>query len=132
MRTSWFGSLTRITADVDFVFLDADNGLEVKSKPYGRKWSSKFLYWREVEELWSLGKSLLIYQHFIREKRPVFVNRMLEAVRLSTPGSLVEAFSTVNVVFLMALQPEHHKRHDAIVGSVQDRWKRRIKHWDGP
>ena len=132
MRTSWFSSLTRVIADVDLVFLDPDNGLEVKSKLYGRKRSSKFLYWREVEELWSLGKSLLIYQHFIREKRPVFVQRMLEAVRLATPGSLVEAFSTVNVVFLMALQPQHHNRHDAIVDSVQDRWKGRINHREGP
>ena len=130
-RSEWFGALTGDLNDVDFVFLDPDNGLEVKSLPYGRKRSSKFLYWREVEELWSLGKSLLIYQHFIREKRPVFVQRMLEAVRLATPGSLVEAFSTVNVVFLMALQPEHHNRHDAIVGSVQDRWRGRINHWEG-
>jgi hypothetical protein len=78
--------------------LDPDNGLETRSKPYGRKGSSKFLYWHEVKELWSTSTSLLIYRHFIRAKRQRFVGRMLESLRDATPGSVVEAFSTANVV----------------------------------
>lgn len=46
--------------------------LEVKSKPYGRKNSSKYLYWREVEALWPLGKSLLIFQYFYSRKAVQF------------------------------------------------------------
>ena len=67
-RRVWFRQLSNVAKESDLVFLDPDNGLEVKSKPYGRKNSSKFAYWREVEALWLAGKSLLIYQHFIREK----------------------------------------------------------------
>lgn len=126
-RMEWFGSLVESARDHDFVFLDPDNGLEVKSKPYGRKNSSKYLYWREVEALWSHEKSLLIYQHYIRESRVEFTQRNLESLRVAAPGSLVEAFSTPHVVFLMALQPPHHGFHKAIVESVLKSWKGQIE-----
>lgn len=127
-RSSWFNSLIQRAQSSDCVFLDPDNGLEVKSKAYGGKDSSKFLYWREVEALWAAGKSLLIYQHFIREKRLNFIQRILEKLSNATPGSFVEAFSTPHVVFLMALQPEHQEFHRAIVSSVQENWAGQIHH----
>lgn len=129
-RKQWFESLHEEAQLYDFVFLDPDNGLEVKSKPYGVRNSSKFLYWREVEALWSSGKSLLIYQHFIREKRVPFTQRILEALKRATPGSSVEAFSTRHVVFLMALQPKHQPFHTEIVATVQEQWADQIKHWE--
>lgn len=128
-RTKWFDLLMNSSAPNDFIFLDPDNGLEVKSRPYGSKNSSKYLYWREVESLWSSEKSLLIYQHFAREKRIRFIQRMLTSLSVSTPGSLVEAFSTPHVVFLMALQPNHQLHRSTILESVQKRWNGQIKHW---
>jgi len=130
LRASWFRSLLKQNQGTDFVFLDPDNGLEVKSRPYGRKGSSKFLYWREVEALWRTRKSLLIYQHFIREKRSAFIQRMLSRLGDAAPGSLVEAFSTPHVVFLMALQPLHQHLHENIVEAVQQNWAGQIRHWD--
>jgi len=125
-RKVWFYSLTQKAHSKDFIFLDPDIGLEVKSKRYGHKGSSKYVYWHEVASLWSLGKSLLIYQHFTREKRNDFIQRMLVTLRKATPGSLVEAFSTSHVVFFMALQPNHHELNTAIVNSIQTRWKGQI------
>lgn len=129
-RNGWFTSLLEQTDAVDIVFLDPDNGLEVKSKPYGKRNSSKFVYWREIESLWSRGKSLLIYQHFIRETRIDFIDRMLGTLSTKTPNSLVEAFSTPHVVFLMALQPEHQRFHEKILATVQQNWAGQIKHWE--
>ena len=128
-RGDWFDTLAKVAKESEFVFLDPDNGLEVKSKPYGKKYSSKYLYWREVKELWSSGKSLLIYQHFIREKRSNFIQGKLDELLHATSGSLVEAFSTSNVVFLMALQPEHQRFHKKIVSSVQKNWEGQIQYW---
>lgn len=128
-RNAWFNSLVQRAQNCDFVFLDPDNGLEVKSRPYGRKDSSKFLYWREVKALWGSGKSLLIYQHFIREKRSLFIKRLMDTLRNATPGSHVEAFSTAHVVFLMALQPEHHRFQKAIIRSVKENWEGQIRPW---
>ena len=129
-RSRWFESLAEKAELYDFVFLDPDNGVEIKSRLYGTKNSSKFLYWREVEALWTSGKSLLIYQHFIREKRVSFIQRMLDALKTETPGSYVEAFSTPHVVFLMALQPNHHSYHSEIVEAVQGQWAGQIQHWE--
>jgi len=130
LRNDWFQSLISMSKGKDLIFLDPDNGLEVKSRPYGRKHSSKFLYWREVESLWRNNNSLLIYQHFIRENRHNYTQRMLNALSDSTRGSLVEAFSTPNVVFLMALQPEHQHLHKPIAETVQRKWEGQIDHWN--
>lgn len=127
-RSSWFKKLLTFTEQSDLVFLDPDNGLEVKSRPYGKSKSSKYLYWEELEALWGMGKSLLVYQHFAREKRPAFIQRMLSVLHKRTPSSLVCAFSTANVVFLLALQPEHQKYYKAIRQSVNQRWGKEIKH----
>ena len=129
-RSAWFASLCQQAEGYDLVFLDPDNGLEVKSKPYGVRNSSKYLYWHEVTALWESGKSLLIFQHYNREKRPPFIQRMLTALSKATPGSLVEAFSTKFVVFLLALQPEHHSLHVPIVNTVQENWAGQIYHWE--
>jgi len=126
-RTSWLSELKEKSINSDLIFLDPDNGLEIKSKKYGTKNSSKFLYWHEVESLWSSGKSLLIYQHFIREKRDVFIERMLNSLSEKTKGSVVDAFSTSNVVFLLALQPEHHEFQLPIKNSVQEKWQHQIQ-----
>jgi hypothetical protein len=127
-RKAWFNALTKCAQGRDFVFLDPDNGCEVQSKPYGRKDSSKYLYWREVETLWVSGKSLLIYQHFIRQKRFDFIQLMLKTLQNATPGSFVEAFSTPHVVFLLSLQPAHQKFREAIICSVQEDWERQLQH----
>lgn len=129
-RSNWFARLAKCAHGCDFVFLDPDNGIEVKSKAYGTKNSSKFVYWREIEALWEAGKSLLIYQHFIREKRINFIQRMLEDLKSKTPVSFVEAFSTPHVVFLMALQPNHKHFHEGIVNLVQENWEGQIQHWE--
>ncbi len=128
-RSSWFELLVKRSQESDLVFLDPDNGFEVESKPYGRKNSSKFVYRHEIEALWSSGKSLLIYQHFIREARLSFIQRMMDTLERATPNSLVEAFSTPHVVFLLALQPNHQCFHEEITNTVQKKWEGQIKHW---
>jgi len=129
-RSQWFDRSMDCLNGIDLVFLDPDNGIGVASKPYGRKYSSKYVYWRQIHRLWSVGKSLLIYQHFIRENRQKFIERMLAELHAKTPGSFVEGFSTVNVLFLLALQPAHQHFHNRICETVQSRWDHRIRQWD--
>jgi len=126
LRSNWIGELISKSKNTELIFLDPDNGLEIKSKKLGTKNSSKFLYWIEVQKLWEEGKSLLIYQHFIREKRESFIERMLQTLSEKTPTSKVEGFLTTNVVFLLALQPCHHQYHQSIINLVESRWKGQI------
>jgi len=123
-RDQWFNNLESRSKGCDLVFLDPDNGLEIKSKPYGRKSSSKYLYWPEVESLWKNGKSLLIYQHFIREERSGFIQKLHGEFTSRTPESKIEAFSTANVVFFLVLQPNHAIHLNPIVRNI-------LKHWQG-
>lgn len=102
-RKDCFQDLLSHAKDSDLVFLDPDNGLEVKSKPCGWKNSSKYLYWNEVKALWQQGKSILIYQHFCREKRQSFIWRLREGLQKNTKGSLIAAFKTSRVVFFLGI-----------------------------
>lgn len=126
-RNRWFYDLLSHSESSDLVFLDPDNGLEIKSKKYGTKDSSKFLYWHEVKSLWETGKSLLIYQHFIREKRSNFTERMLKTLEENADGAIVVSFSTSNVVFLLALQSSHHALYQSIISAVEKSWPGQIK-----
>ncbi|MFC1798358.1 hypothetical protein ACFLZL_00940 [Thermodesulfobacteriota bacterium] len=128
-RYEWREKLYQTAKKADFVFFDPDNGLQVKSKPFGRKGSSKYLYWGELEFLWGMEKSVLIYQHFPRIKRDKFIQTMLERLQDQTKGSLVSAFSTPYVLFLFAWQPEHSQYHLPVIDRVKNTWAGPIKHW---
>lgn len=127
-RVSWSQELLSTSEDFELVFLDPDNGLEVKSKPYGRKGSLKYLYLREVNSLWEQGKSLLIYQHFCRVERNIFIERIKQSLHLSAKGSLVSAFVTPHVVFFLALQPEHQIYQVAISANIHSNWGAQIRY----
>jgi hypothetical protein len=85
----------------DLIFFDPDNGIEVKTKLKGRKNSSKYLYWNEIGEAYALGHSLLIYQHFNREKRKVFTSRLAKRLREVTNAPDIWAVHTPHVVFFL-------------------------------
>jgi hypothetical protein len=126
-RDAWRADLLRIASGVDLVFVDPDNGIEVPSKPVGRKGSSKYVTWGEIEELWKAGCSVLIYQHFCREPRQVFTERLAEELRVRTGGGLVEAFQTPHVLFLLAAQARHAQRFADAIALLADRWSGQIR-----
>jgi hypothetical protein len=106
-RRVFFSECATLFAGCDLVFFDPDNGLEVRSKPRGGGGSHKYLYWDEAVSLFSAGHSVLIYQHFPREKRLVFVERISAQLAERTCAAAVFSFRTPNVVFLLAAQARH-------------------------
>ena len=68
-RAEWMAAALETLANCPLIFFDPDNGFEVESVPYGRRGSSKYLYWDEAAAAWSAGHSLLVYQHFQRRSR---------------------------------------------------------------
>ena len=129
-RGRWLRALQARAERCELLFLDPDNGLEVRSTPFGRRGSSKFVYWHEVSALWERRCSLLIFQHFTRERRARFIPRMLAALGDAAAGARVEAYCTARVLFLLALQPEHQALHDAISTEVRTSWRGQIEHWE--
>ena len=128
-RNIWFENLQARLDDADIVFFDPDNGIEVKSKSYGSRDSSKYLYWKEIEAVWEKGKSVIIYQHFPRVKRDVFIDRMLNDLQVHCPSAFVDSFNTSNVAFLTALQPDHNYFYDKLVEHLYDNWEKEIFRW---
>lgn len=126
-RNAWRDDLLRAASGVDLVFVDPDNGLEVPSKPVGRKGSSKYVAWQEVQALWEAGCSLLIYQHFPREPRDNLAARLIAELRERTGARFSEAFRTPHVLFLLAAQERHARRFAEVVPLLLRRWQRQIK-----
>jgi hypothetical protein len=126
LRRTWAAHLAEAASQSDLVFLDPDNGLEVPSRPYGRKLSSKYVFWHEIDQIWRGGASVLIYQHYRREKRSTLIPRMVDELHRKTGARLVEAFRTPGVLFLLAGQPKHTKLLGRAISRVAGCWEEEI------
>jgi len=126
-RKKWREGLFEVAQNVDLVFLDPDNGIEVPSKPVGRKGSSKYVTWDELQGLLNAGCSLLIYQHFPRKRRELFIKYIVSKLRQHTKACLVKAFRTPSVLFLLAAQNRHADCFRGATPSVLKRWGDQIQ-----
>jgi hypothetical protein len=121
-RKRWLmTSLSKLTG-VDLLFFDPDNGIEIKSIPEGKKGSSKYLYWDEIQLAWAQGFSLLIFQHFAREKRDSHIARLTKRLGEIAIGGTVMPFLTTNVVFLLAFHQRHAVELEDALKVVDERW----------
>ena len=105
-RSRYFEGCLDIARGCDLVFFDPDNGIAVKSTLYGRKGSSKYLYWHEMERFWRAGHSLLVYQHFPHVKRGPYVESKARELIRRTGAPEVISFRTSRVVFLLVPQED--------------------------
>jgi len=106
-RSVFFRAALAKLAQCDLIFFDPDNGLDVPSKKKGQRNSSKFVYRDEVTTVFNGGKSVLIYQHFTRQKRRHFVERIGRSLKDLMPNSSIWAFCTAHVVFFLVINPRH-------------------------
>jgi hypothetical protein len=125
-REPWRESLISAARGFELVFLDPDNGIEVPSRPVGRKGSSKYVMWDEIEGIWAVGCSILIYQHFCREPRQAFAGRRSAELRARTGARFVEGFRTPHVLFLLAAQDRHAKRFVDAISLLSKSWEHQI------
>ena len=132
-RAAYFETFAGVTEGCELIFFDPDNGIEVRSKPRGRKGSSKYVYWHEIEESFAGGHSLLIYQHFPRVKRELFIESKARELVEKTGAREVFSFRTPHVLFLLAPQEqrreffrERSEKVEAVWGSqiavVRHKW----------
>lgn len=104
-RVAYMAACAASFSDVDLVFFDPDNGIEVRSIPVGRRNSSKYVYLDELRTFYEAGKSILVYQHFPRIERAAFVAGCVNRMRKIAPDADHWAFRTKHVVFLLAINP---------------------------
>jgi len=128
-REAAFTAARDALRSVDLAFLDPDNGIEVPSCRPGQRGSNKYVRWQELVDLYEDGGSLIVYQHFPREERQGYVERLADALMLRTRAPIVGCLRTANVAFFVIPQPQHR---DAIVRaalSVEQAWKGQIAAW---
>lgn len=125
-RHKYFERFTALSAPADLVFFDPDNGIEVKSKALGAKDSSKYVYWHELTDTFSTGKSLLVYQHFIRVKRDTFIRQKVDQFRERLGVSEVHTFKTPHVLFILVPQPYHRQYLAEKCAEVAKIWQSQI------
>lgn len=120
-RKTWFANCRRQLDGSDLVFFDPDNGLE-RSVASGRRNSHKFLYWTEVRDTFSSGASVLVYQHFPREARASYIERLAARLQGKTGASAVFSFVTPHVLFLLAAQERHAEPFREVVRKLPLSW----------
>jgi len=106
-REAWWKGMLHQFRKTDLIFFDPDNGLEVKSKPWGCKGSSKYLYWHEAQVAFWQGHSLLLYQHFPRVQRRRYTAQRVRTAKAKLGAVRVAAFVTSSVLFLLIIQLRH-------------------------
>jgi hypothetical protein len=126
-RDAWREGLLAAARGANLVFVDPDNGIEVRSKPIGRKGSSKYVAWREIRGLWDAGCSTLIYQHFRREPRAAFAGRVAAELRARTGARFVQALRTSHVLYLLAAQDRHARQFREAIARLPQRWGGQIE-----
>ncbi len=126
-REAFFSEMFRVLALASLIFFDPDNGLEIRSKHPGTKGSCKYLYWTELEEAYSRGHSVLVYQHFPREDRSGFTRRVVGRVRERLSGAEIYALRTSNVVYFLAAHAKHVPSIRAGLRTISEKWPGQIE-----
>ena len=126
-RRRYFAKFHAIAANSDLVFFDPDNGIEVKSKPFGCQGSNKYIYWRELVNTFNSGKSILVYQHFIREKRELFTQQLVDRFCEHLPILEMYTLRTANVLFLLIPQPRHQQYLAKKCTEISTNWYSQIQ-----
>jgi len=126
-REEYFNDFDTNAANCDLIFFDPDNGIEVNSCPSGRKNSPKYLYWEEIIKCYEAGHSLLIYQHFPRIERKLFISQISENIKAKLDVDTVINFQTSNVLFIFIPQTNMKEYYLENSRKVEHTWKDEIK-----
>ncbi len=124
-RAAYFRDLTSRSRSSNLVFLDPDNGFEVASL----KDSTKYLYWNEVRDLYSSGKSVLVYQHLPRVKRTTYIPQLLDQAKKVTRAREAYAYLGGFSVFVLLPQGRLLPVVEQVNSEIQATWGSKFTVW---
>lgn len=109
-RNIWHDEALESLLGCDIVFLDPDNGLEVKSYTKASSASKKYVFYDEIPAYYERGQSLIIYNHRDRKPEDEYIKRFMKIKEyVYDVGDMFylrfNRFSVRDYVFV--LQPEH-------------------------
>ncbi len=130
-RAAWFERARKAVADCDLVFLDPDNGLEVRSVPITSPLSSKYSTAAEIAALLDGGAGIVLYQHGSRTPWPVQRERVCAQIAAGTEREL-----TIRTLRFGAFGARaffcitSNQRSSDVVERGLDQLSRRVDTWD--
>ena len=130
-RAAWFSRAQTAVAHCNLVFLDPDNGLEVRSAPITSSLASKYATIPEIAALLENGAGVVLYQHGSRTPWPAQRERICAQIASGTSQALTirslrfGAFGA-RAFFCVTACPH---LTDA-VGTGLDQLRQRVDGWD--
>ncbi len=130
-RAEYINNLLKGSTKYDIIFFDPDNGMNVKSRPYGTKYSSKYLYQSELTASYTCGHSILLYQHFGMQPggRGLFIKNIADDFKRSIGIDEIYSFRSAHVVFFLLPQVRHRGVFAERIEYLRQNWSsiRKIK-----
>lgn len=111
LRRSWHVKAIERLSSSDIVFLDPDNGLQVKSTSLTSEKGNKYIGYNELEDYFKLNKSIIFYNHRERKSEEEYLNKFrklkeIDAFKNSTIMGLKFRRGTIRD-YIFILQPKH-------------------------
>src|SRR6266487_1630696 len=122
-RDRYFDQFIGFARGAPFVFFDPDNGVEVKSVKYGRKNSSKYLYWSEIERALRANHTLLIYQHLPPKPRRPLIRHVTGRLLNASQSGIVYTIRTRRVAFFLVPRRGSVAQLRKRVTGAEAKWK---------
>ncbi len=111
-RFAWHNeSLSKLNT-CDLIFYDPDNGLERGSYGKLNKKANKFVFFDEIVQAYSAGKTILIYQHAPMDKKTVIdaedrIQELADCLPTAKKENIRAFFTKFQRYYLLVVQ-EHH------------------------
>jgi len=128
-RDAYFNAAFAALGGADLIFFDPDVGIEVPSRPRGRRGSVGYIYWSELGVAYGRGHSLLVYQHYPRVERTRFVPFLAHCLSAELQAAVVTAFVTAHVAFFVVHQSRHQVALQEAATAVGSTWRGQIDVW---
>lgn len=126
-RAKYFKEMNEKFSACKLIFFDPDNGVEIKSVAKGRRNSSKYIYWDELDETYQAGHSILLYQHFRREERTSFIGHAIMEFQARLKPYKIYWFRTSQVVYFLCAQEKHADTLAVRVTALTEQWGGKIQ-----
>jgi hypothetical protein len=118
-RAKYFDETKEKAKKCDIIFFDPDTGISFGTD----KKDKEHLYWDEIKEFWGMGKDLLIYQHFRRQKWDEYLSELNKYVKKDIKEAFIVPIKTRNVMFIYFA----HKNIIKKIQNIFDTWDNQIE-----
>ena len=125
-RDNWWGKALKATSDTDIVFLDPDNGLETPIMRKNNQKSPKHVRLSELQEYYSLGKTVIMYHHRPQSDSEVICKEKVlrESALLGTDVIHILDFPRrTNRYYFIFTQKRHEEIIEELCNLMHTKWK---------